>query len=204
MPPAAGVAATRGAAGTPRAEAGAAFGAGGTAAIGRAGPATPAGPLGAGGGSGGPIGPKPIIVGDRGRTGPGPFGMGAGGGGTVIGEGMLLGSSNEGPSWASVRPPPSSSSHGLSSASEGDAGSRVRVLVVVVHGRARLAVTPTRSSRRCAARVAFLACARIAARRPPGEQLSHFRDYRKPSRRRSLRALCRETSTRLPVDRHAT
>jgi hypothetical protein len=40
-----------------------------------------------------------------------------GGGGFEIGEGMLLGMSNDGPSVASVRPPPSSSSHGLSSGS---------------------------------------------------------------------------------------
>ncbi len=49
--------------------------------------------------------------------GAGAAGAGAGGG-TVIGEGMLLGSWNDGPSCASVRPPPSSS-QGFSSGGSG-------------------------------------------------------------------------------------
>jgi hypothetical protein len=53
--------------------------------------------------------------------GTGAGGTAGAGGGTVIGDGMLLGSSNDGESCARVRPPPSSS-QGFSS-SGADAGS---------------------------------------------------------------------------------
>ncbi|MDB4933112.1 MAG: hypothetical protein JWP87_84, partial [Labilithrix sp.] len=118
-----GFAGNAGGAGTAGATAG-----GGTA--GGEGEGDPGAPGGGAPGSGGAGGPKPIIVAARCFTGAARgvttgtgigAGAGGGGGGTVIGDGMLLGISNDGPSVARVRPPPSSS-HGFSSASDGRFG----------------------------------------------------------------------------------
>ena len=193
----------RGATGIAREEAGApaAFGAGAIAPTGRTGAA---GAAGAPPGSGGPIGPNPIIVGDRGRTPGAPGAFGIAGGGTVIGDGMLLGSSNDGPSVARVRPPPSSSSHGFSSASFGTPAA-LEFGSLLSSFNAELG---SRQSRRVVVAMPHT-CGVPRGRENSGQLAARGatftgRAYRKPSRLRSLRALWRETSTRLPVERQAT